>query len=149
MRKKYLATKKYLSKIKRLDRAIDHEMLEAQRLRTLATNISATISGDKVQTSASNRLENIMIKLIEQENRIADAIERMAIEKDRLIEEIELINDDDCIEILKLYFVHDMKYEDLPVAANMSKSKVLYVYNRGLELFERMNGEKYLISDRN
>ena len=149
MRKKHLATKKYLSKIKRLDRAIDHEMLEAQRLRTLATNISSTIGGDKVQTSASDRLENIMIKLIEQENKIADAIEEMAIEKDRLIQEIELIEDEDCIEILKLYFVNDMKYEDLPVASNMSKSKVLYVYNRGLELFEKMNGEKYITSDRN
>lgn len=147
MKQSHIATKKYLMKLRHLEQSVNHEMLEVARLRALATNISSVISSDRVQSSPSNRLEKTVLLICEQEKYVEGLIGKYLEQRKAIERQIDAIEDDECIEILKLYFMDGVKFNDLHRKANMSETKVKYVYNKGLELFHEINKDSYMKKD--
>lgn len=144
MNKKHAATKRYLWQIRNLDRALDRQLLEVARLRAKAANVGAAMNGDRVQVSPTNILEEMIVKITEEEQKADGILDMLIDRKNKIICQINKLTNDDSIEVLKLYFIDFVKFDDIPEKANMSRRKVIYDYNRGLEEFEKLHGHMYL-----
>lgn len=144
MNKNHAVTKKYLMQIRRLDRAVNHQLLEVARLRALAANISATIDSDRVQVSPTNRLEEMIMKIVDEEEKADSLVDKFIDRKNTIIQQIAELTDEDSKEILQLYFVEGVLFDNIPDKACMSRSKVIRAYNRGLIEFEELHGYTYM-----
>lgn len=144
MNKNHAATKRYLMQIRRLDREVDHQLLEVARLRALAANVSATMNGDRVQVSPTNRLEAMILKIVDEEERAGRLVNDFINRKKEIVEQINCLTNDDSVEVLKLYFIDGVKFDDVAKRSFLSRRKVIYAYNAGLEEFEKLHGHKYI-----
>ena len=135
MNKNHLAAKKYLMQIQRLDRAVDHQLLEIARLRALASGIGSTSNSDRVQVSPTNKLESMIMKIMEAEEEADRMIDRLFDKKKLIIEQIDRLPDAECADLLKFYFIDGVKFDDMPDVMHCSRRNVFYTYKRALSDF--------------
>lgn len=84
-----MTAKEYLLRIRKLDKLIENKMAEAQQWREIATNISANMSGERVQSSGStDTVANAVCKAMDLENEA----ELFKWEKERIIKQIEKLD---------------------------------------------------------
>lgn len=86
--------KEYLGQIDFLDRLIQSKQVEVYQLKCLATNVTAPMGSEPVQTSnISDKVGNITAKIVDLENEINDLIDQYIDEKQKRINMIEQIDD--------------------------------------------------------
>ena len=132
MDKKRLAAKKYLMQIQRLDREVDHHLLEIARLRALAAGVGSTANSERVQVSPTNKLESMIMKIVEAEEETDRMIDELFDKKKFIAKQIDCLPDSECADLLKFYFIDGVKFDDMPDVMKFSQRKVFYVYKKAL-----------------
>lgn len=139
MKKSHYKAKKYLMRYQKMENAVKMQLLEVSRLKALTTNISVSI-GEKVQTSAENKLEKQIVKLIEEEEKANNLIKNLIYQKNMIakqINDLEGENMEDCIKVLTRYFVYGENFSKIATEIDMSERNVYRHYNKGLLEFEK------------
>lgn len=101
-----MTAKEKLLRIRKLDKLIENKMAEAQQWREIATNISANMSGERVQSSGStDTVANAMCKAMDLEQEA----ELFKWEKENIIKQIE--------KLPAVYYdvLHKIYVQDVPI----------------------------------
>lgn len=142
-----MTAKEYLGQIHKYKRAAESLAMKAEQLRAEVAGLKAiTYDGVKVQTSPTDKMSELVPKLIEIEERYGEALYQY--HKAILIrsEQIENIGRSDYSEILRLRYVdfnergfrHTL--EEIAVKTHRSFDWVRHMHGNALKAFER----KYL-----
>lgn len=125
-----MTAKEYLSQVRLLDMKIRHKMEERDHLRALAEgNGSQKLSRDRVQTSISgDKMASTVDRYVDLEKEIQKMIDVFLVKRDRIINQIHMIEGDKYVELLKLKYIgvregnrmHYLRLEE--IACIMKKS---------------------------
>ena len=111
-----MTAKEYLRQIAVLDAKINRRQKEVEELKTLATHITTTAEGDRVQSSGSmDRMAGIVARWVDLEEEIGQMINRLVEVKHRIIGEIHQLEDARYIQLLEMRYVDMDTFEQIAV----------------------------------
>lgn len=132
--------REYLWQLKNIDKRIEDKMEEAQRWRDIAENVTAKLNKDKVQTSPKpDKMADAITNAIQYERESQELARKLAEFKNKVSHMIDDIDDIRYYELLKKFFIFDMKYADIQSALDRSYRHVRRELDKAIELF----GNKY------
>ena len=71
-----MTAKEYLRQLKYLDNRINAKLLEREQIRTIAEKTTVSLS-EKVQTSSGNKMDDVVVRLVELEELINKDIDKL------------------------------------------------------------------------
>ena len=136
-----MTAKEYLSEIHKLRRLLRSLELKAEELRTQAEGVKAiTYDKDKVQTSPSNLMEELVLRLVEVEEEYGRQIVHYHTEMQKRIDQIAAMRPD-YAEILRLRYIegngHALRLEEIALRMHLSWPRVKHLHGEALEAFRR------------
>jgi hypothetical protein len=129
-----MTAKENLLRIRKLDKLIENKMAEAQQWREIATNISANMSGERVQSSGStDTVANAVCKAMDLENEA----ELFKWEKENIIKQIEKL------PVIYYDVLHKIYVQDIPIKSIAAQYHKRYEWasrkhREALEAFEKL-----------
>ena len=142
-----MTVKQYLSQIK------SHED-SVRRLQDLLYTIHCEMSmlkspsydSDRVQSSNSeDKMLSLIIRYSETETRLTDEINRLLTVREKIIHQIESLENDKHREVLYLLYVKHMRWDDIANAMHYSRRRVEQLHGTALLEFQ----EKHFVEFRN
>jgi len=131
-----MTAKEYLRQIAVLDAKINRRQKEVEELKTLATHITTTAEGDRVQSSGSmDRMASIVARWVDLEEEIGQMINRLVEVKHRIIGEIHQLEDARYIRILEMRYVDRETFEQIAVTMHMDIRHIFRLHGYALQEF--------------
>lgn len=138
-------TKQYLSQIKRLDRQIQNKLSELYNLRMMASSISASNEGERVQTTGDkDQLGLVIAKVVDMENEVNKIADEFVDTRSRIISQIDSLDDLDSYDILSMRYVAGKTFHEISEKTHWSIRKVFSLHGKALLEFEKKFGKEYL-----
>lgn len=135
--------REYLWQLKNIDKRIEDKMEEAQRWRDIAENVTSKINKDKVQTSPKpDKMADAIVNAVQYEAESEDLARRLAEFKNKVIHMIDAIDDIRYYDILKMFFVRDMKIVDIRSSLDRSDRHVRREIDKSIEFFGKIYSEE-------
>ena len=132
--------REYLWQLKNIDKRIADKMEEAQRWRDISENVTAKLNKDKVQTTPKpDKMADAIVNAIQYERESEELARKLAEFKNMVSHMIDDIDDIRYYEVLKKFFIFDMKYADIQSAMDRSYRHVRRELDKAIEFF----GNKY------
>lgn len=140
-----MTAKEYLSQVHRYRKEMNSLLEQVEELRTKLAGIKAvTYDGVKVQVSPTDKMLEIMPKLLDTEERYGKAIYKYHTAILTRAKQVADIGRDDYAEILRLRYIEAsdrrMTLEEIAVRTHRSFDRVRHLHGEALAAFER----KYL-----
>jgi hypothetical protein len=136
-----MEVREYLWQLKNIDKRIEDKMEEAQRWRDIAENVTSKLNKDKVQTSPKpDKMADAITNAIQYERESQELARKLAEFKNKVSLMIDDIDDIRYYELLKKFFIFDMKYADIQSALDRSYRHVRRELDKAIEFF----GNKYV-----
>ncbi len=111
---------------------------ELQRYNDIATNISARMDGERVQTSLSgDKLSMAVAKIVDLEKEIYDEIEHLKIVRRDILEKIygmEKLRDQ---EVLRMRYVNHLTFEQIATEYGKTRRQITNWHGYALENFRK------------
>lgn len=134
--------KEFLRQVKKLDRLIENKMIEVQQWKEIAENTTATLSGERVQSTHNpHRIADAIGRYIDLEAEIKRDIDALIATKKDVIEVIEQLNADEYDVTHKIY-VQFLTYDETAYICKQSKSWVTTAHGRALKHVQRILNER-------
>lgn len=134
--------KAYLMQIKQADIRINNKVAEKQALYAMATKVTPTLSSDKAGGVGSgyvtDKIGNIVAKIAYIETEINMMIDDYVNLKNRIIHEIELLEDTRYYNLIHKRYV---QYKDFSVIAeemNYNYQSIIQMHGKALKAFEKI-----------
>lgn len=138
MRKKSKA-QIYLERIENYNFLIQNKLIEHQQLRELALSITASVGGDKVQSTGSkSKMADAVDRCVDIESEITAIIEKYINEKCNVVGMIEKLDNPTEYNILHLRYVQGISLSDIAEKLNKEYTWVTTTHGRALKSFERV-----------
>ena len=138
---KPVTAKRYLLRIRALDRKINQLIEERDDLRALALGgRSPSYDPDKVQTSHDGAAMAAVERWLDLERDIVRLIDKYVTDKHRIILEIQELPDDRHVQLLNLRYVQMRRFEEISVIMGYSYSRVRHMHGDALMSFARVHG---------
>jgi len=120
-------TKEYLSQAYRIDQRINNKIEEAERLRSLAENVTTTFSETgSCGVFDPQSKENIITKLLDLNSEIQKEIEYLLDLKKNIREKIKTISKPEFRMILEMRYINFYSFEQI---ANEMHYNLHYIFN--------------------
>lgn len=142
-----MTTIEYLQQINRLDRQIKNKILEIDQYRDMACSLKGISNEERVQSSpiTFDKIGNSVAKLIEMEKECDAMIDAYVDRKEKIIDEINSIEDENEFDVLFLKFVDkNNSFSKIANEINKSLRQTMRIYDKALSNFEKKFGENYL-----
>lgn len=140
-----MTTKEYLSQISRLDRMIKNKLTEVSCLRELLFGLSAISNREKVQTTPDvDKIGTAYCKIEEMEEDIDKLIDEYADKKNKIIQQIDSMEDEMLYDILFSRYIAKETFEKISDHLNYSLRQVTRLHEKALKEFEKKYGHLYL-----
>ena len=124
---------------------INNKLAEIYQLKTMVCSISVSMNEDKVQTSQGNDiLGNSVAKIIDLENEINKAIDAYVDKKERIISQIDSIQEIMEYQVLFSRYIEFFTFEQIAADNNYSVRQILRIHGNALVEFEKKFGQEYL-----
>ena len=135
-----MTAKKYLQQLRVLSIKIRQREEQIRELRSIAMcSGSLSCEGERVQTSiAGDKLSENVTKYVDLQAEIKQMIESYTQEQNKIISQIQSLEDSRYIEILYKRYVEFKSFELIAVELNYEYSWVTRIHNQALEEFEQM-----------
>lgn len=135
-----MTTKAYLSQIIRFEHNIRNKLKEIQRFKDMSVSITVQNNADRVQTSSDkDKIGSIVAKITDLENEIAVT----TAQRDKIIRQIERMEDADSYQILYSCFVDGETVLSIKNIIHCSKAQIYRLYDAALDQFEEKYGKYY------
>lgn len=140
-----MTTKEYLNQISRLNRMINNKLVEIQQLRDLALGISSISTGERVQSTPDfDKIGSKMAKIDELEKNLDETIDKYVDLKNRIIGQIESMEDEITYNILFSRYIEKKQFELIAIDMGYSWRQIIRLHGNALKQFEEKFGEEYL-----
>lgn len=131
-----MTAKEYLMEIQRCKRAMETLGQRAEQLRTEMEGLKAiTYDKDRVQVSPSNRMEELMPRLIEAEERYGKAIFKYHTMVQTRTEQIYNLGNEKLSSVLAYRYIDGLKWEQIAVKMGYSYRNVIKLHGKALGAF--------------
>lgn len=136
-----MTTKQYLSQIGKYDMIIKNKLNEIMQYKDIVECKVTNNEDDRVQKSSDgDKLGRFVPEIVDREKEIKTLFEK----KDKIIKQIENMQENFMYEILYLVFVDNLDMRGVEKKLNYSKSKTYRLFNLSLSAFEQKYGKSYL-----
>lgn len=140
-----MTTKEYLGQISRLNRMINNKLTEIAQLKDMAVSISATQSGERVQTTPNfDKIGTKYAKIDEMERKIDGMVDELVDKKEKIIQQIDSMEDENTYNILFARYIEKKTFEVIATEMKYSWRQVVRLHRTALKQFEKKYGEGYL-----
>lgn len=129
--------KEYLRQIRLFDICIRQKEAELAAMRSEIENMSAAVTGERVQTSAKDKMSEKVSHIVDLEAMIIQDKEKFLRMKDRIINEIQSLDNSVYVDILYKRYVEYKQLEEIAVEMNYSYRQVLRLHGFALQEFKR------------
>lgn len=129
-------TKKYLNQLRTIQFNIDHKLMELYKFETLATKTTVALQGDRVQTSPSDKLSEMVVKITALKTEIAADYDRYILSHRHIIDQIEHLENEEYKRILILRYEECLPFDAIPERMSMSRRTVYRIHDKALDAFE-------------
>ena len=137
MEENKMTARQYLGQAYRLDQRINSKLTQLSLLRGNAMNLSSNIREISIQTSRDNaRMENTLLKIIDQEREIDEEIDRLVDLKAEIKKVIDGVENIEYRLILELRYLCFRSWEEIAVEMDYSIDYVFKIHRRALEMVE-------------
>ena len=128
-----MTAKEYLNQAKTLDQRINVKLDRVSRLRAMTQKITASLDGEQVsRTRNVTPLEDAIIRLMEEEESLNAAIDRLVDLKREVSGVLKQIDDTDCQLLLELRYLCYRSWEEIAEVMHMHIRTVYKVHGRAL-----------------
>lgn len=126
--------KEYLNQAKTLDQRINVKLDRVSRLRSMTQKITASYDGEQVShTRNVTSLQDTIIRLMEEEESLNAAIDRLVDLKREVAGVLAQIQDTDCQLLLELRYLCFRSWEEISEVMHMHIRTVYKVHGRALQ----------------
>lgn len=129
--------KEYLRQIRLFDICIRQKEAELAAMRSELESMSAAVTGERVQTSVNDKMSEKVSHIVDLEARIIQDKEKFLRMKDRIINEIQSLDNSVYVDILYKRYVEYKQLEEIAVEMNYSYRQVLRLHGFALQEFKR------------
>lgn len=134
-----MKAKEYLRQVKRLDDIIDAKKEQIEILRSMSTNITATLNPNRVQESTSHdKVQKLIVKIVDFEREIIDNIDELIDLKREIINKIDAVQDDNYKLLLTLRYLNFKTWEEIADEMDFTFQWVHQLHKRALINFEEL-----------
>lgn len=135
--------KRYLNRIRLYDIRINQRIEQAEDLKRRAFSIgSPEIKADAVQSSPSpDPLADAVSRYVDLENKINSMIDRFVAMKDKIIGEIQQVEDPRYCTVLYLRYVKYMNMQEISEYMNYEYKYTCQLHGQALLAFERIKNK--------
>ncbi len=128
-----MTAKEYLNQAKNLDQRINVKLDRVSRLRSITQKITASLDGEVVShTRNVTSMEDGIIRLMEEEESLNAAIDRLVDLKREVSSVLEQIHDSDCQLLLELRYLCFRTWEEIAEVMHMHIRTVYKVHGKAL-----------------
>lgn len=131
------SSKEYLRQIRLFDICIRQKEAELAAMRSEIESMSAAVTGERVQTSAKDKMSEKVSHIVDLEAQIIRDKESFLRMKDRIINEIQGLDNSVYVDILYKRYVEYKQLEEIAVEMNYSYRQVLRLHGFALQEFKR------------
>ena len=129
--------KEYLRQIRLFDICIKQKEAELAAMRSEIESMSAAVTGERVQTSVNDKMSEKVSHIVDLEAQIIRDKESFLRMKDRIINEIQGLDNSVYVDILYKRYVEYKQLEEIAVEMNYSYRQVLRLHGFALQEFKR------------
>lgn len=129
--------KEYLRQIRLFDICIRQKEAELAAMRSEIESMSAAVTGERVQTSVNDKMSEKVSHIVDLEAMIIQDKEKFLRMKDRIINEIQSLDNSVYVDILYKRYVEYKQLEEIAVEMNYSYRQVLRLHGFALQEFKR------------
>ena len=126
--------KSYLQQVEMLDAKITNKLIEKQQWKDIALGITASVGGERVQTSGSKqKMADAVIKCVDIESEIDDLIDEFVTAKKKVITTIEQLYSPMEYRILHLRYIQHVSLTEIADILNKDYSWVTTTHGRAVK----------------
>ncbi len=127
---------KYLEEIARDNTNIENKLAEINQLKILATNISAAISANPVQSSgSSDRIGKIVSDIVDKENELKKLVDTLVDKRNARIKIIEQLEDKLEYQVLHKFYIQNKSIANIALEEHYSYQWIKQIKKRALKNF--------------
>lgn len=131
--------KSYLQQVEMLDAKITNKLIERQQWRDIALGITASVGGERVQSSGSQqKMADAVIKCVDMESEIDNLIDELIHIKKKVIETIETLYSPTEYKILHMRYIQKISLSDIADMLNKEYSWVTTTHGRALKNVQKI-----------
>lgn len=120
-----------------IDRKIKRKREYITELRARAMSMTMSL-GDRVQTTADDRLCNIMCKIVTAEDELAEMYADLNVRKKAAYDEIKRLENEDWQDIVYLHYIELMPMDEIAKIKNKSLGSTYMKNNRAIKRLKKL-----------
>ncbi len=129
----------YLNQIKKLDNLINQKSEEVERLRCMATKVTASSDGEHVKSSGSQeRMADAVTQIVDLQDEIKADIVRFVNMKRNIMQVIDSLDNADYINLLYCRYYHYMTWEAIACKMGYTYKWVCTLHGRALNKMDAL-----------
>ena len=126
--------KDYLQQVEKLDVRIQNKLIECQQWRDMAFGITASIGGERVQSSGSQqKMADAVIKCVDMEEEINSLVDSLIDVKKEVISTIEKLNSPTEYDILHKRYIQFMTLQEIADRYGREYTTITTAHGRALK----------------
>lgn len=131
-----MKTYERLRKIKALDRYIESQMNQLEKLKSQALKINASpLQTDKVQNGSRKKKDDLYVELMATQEDIEEYIAKALREKREFRKQIAEIKDENARDLLQMVYIDRLSIDEICERRGWTTRKTYYVWLRRAEAF--------------
>lgn len=128
--------KEYLRQLRTAEIKIEQKEEELERLKASLESISAGTDGERVQTTPRDKVSEEVPQKVDLEEEIKSDIKTLLILKNKIINEIQSMDNPIYINILYKRYVQYKSLEEIAVEMSYSYTRLRHLHGRALQGFK-------------
>lgn len=132
-----MTAKEFLQQYRNADHDINAKLDQIHKLRELATKTTQALS-ERVQTSAENKTEKIVSKIVDMENEVDAEIDNLQAIKHKIMAVIKQVSDTKQRMVLERRYINGETWEQIADNLNYSYMQICRIHGRALQKAENV-----------
>lgn len=135
-----MTTKEYLNQAYRIDQRINFKMEQLSSLKALSTKATSTLTDMPKGTRNVHVREDIILKMVDLENKINADIDELVDLKREIVSVIKSVSDKECQMLLELRYLNFLPWERIAFEMHYSLRSVYRMHNSALKKIHKKQG---------
>lgn len=129
--------KEYLRQLRTAEIKIEQKEEELERLKSSLESISTGTDGERVQTTPRDKVSEDVPQMVDLKREIESDIKELLILKNKIINEIQSMDNPVYINILYKRYVQYKSLEEIAVEMSYSYTRLRHLHGRALQGFKK------------
>ena len=139
---------RFLERVEMIETIIENKLAEQRQWKDLALSITANMGSEKVQSSSksTSKMADAVIKCIAMEEEIAEAVDELILEKQKVVKTIESLYRPIECKILHMRYIEHISLMDIAEKLNKEYTWVTTTHGRALKSVQNILEGRFVTS---